>query len=215
MRGHRLNALIVCRNPRPQPVWANLYSQLDQGAQLFNFGLGSRDEKCTLTVPKSNFGGAFILNSGNALSLGELANKDGYGAFDKSNYDEMTVELRCGRRELSRIFAECQGGVVIKIDVEGFEQTILREVAAALPTQMPFGIVFENWSRSFDARTIAEQIFQRPVKTFKIASSVESQSGSLKKLWELLVHGRKYRLNESPADWVGTIAYADESIKLS
>ena len=42
------------------------------------------------------------------------------------------VEVRRGRRIFEELFAEMpDGGFVVKMDTEGFEQTILREIAAA------------------------------------------------------------------------------------
>jgi FkbM family methyltransferase len=208
---------VYCFEPNPRVfliLKANLYSFLTEGVKIFNFGLGEKNERVTLTVPKTNFGGAFIQNDANAYSLDELASKDGYKNFDSANYDEIEIELRSGRTELSKIFAACKKGVTIKIDVEGFEQTILTEIAAALPPNLPFVILFENWSNNFDPVAFARRHFQRPMQVLKMSSSIETRSGPSRKMFDLAFRGRHYKLTDNPAHWVGMIAYVDNSVAI-
>jgi hypothetical protein len=63
---------------------------------------------------------------------------------------EHRASLRCryirqGRAIFREIFGEMPtGGFVVKIDTEGYEQTIIREIAAAMPPDARIAVVFEN-----------------------------------------------------------------------
>jgi len=206
-----------CFEPNPKVfcvLTANLYEKVGKSVHLFNFGLGTKDETTKLTIPKMNYGGAFILNSSNAYSLKELASKDGFSDFNQNNYDELPVEIKKGRDVLRDLFAKIPGGFTIKIDVEGFEQTVLEEIAAALPTGRRFAIVFENWSQSFDPASVSTDLFKRPVQLFKLSTAVNPHAGKVSKLFQLILRGRKYHLESKPHNWIGTLLIADSSIKV-
>jgi hypothetical protein len=58
---------------------------------------------------------------------------------------------------------------VIKIDVEGYEPTVLKGIANSLPNNMKVFIIFESWDSNFDideilnafeGRAIASKLFQ-------------------------------------------------------
>jgi len=207
-----------CFEPNPRVfsvLTANLYDSLGENTTLFNFGLGDRDDRCELTVPRYNAGGGFIRGAANTYTLQELAGKDGFGAFDERNYEKITVHIRKGREVLGEIFAEGKRNIVIKVDVEGYEETVLTEIAAVLPRDGRFAIVFENWSASFDPKAFAARSFSRPVKAYKLATTVEPEVGKVWKLWDLLLHSRRYFLTDSPQSWIGTVVYADPAVRMS
>jgi FkbM family methyltransferase len=208
---------VYCFEPNPKVfsvLTANLYDSLGKNTRLFNFGLGEREEQCVLTIPQRNYGGAFILSSSNMYTLEELASKDGFSRFDERNYDELKVDIRRGRDVLGKIFAEGKRNIVIKIDVEGFEETVLKEIAAALPADARFAIVFENWSASFDPRSFTTKFFERPVQVYKLTSTADPGSSTLRKFWDLVVHGRHYFLTDSPKNWIGTLVLADPAVEV-
>lgn len=201
-------------NPRVHAVLsANLFGLKD--THLFNFGLGEKDEQATLTIPKINYGGAFIMHPSNSYTMDELVSKDGFSDFQKANYEELKVEIRKGRDILTKIFSEFTGGFVIKIDVEGFEQTVLKEIAAALPEGRPFAIVFENWSKTTNPIDFARENFKQPIHVSKLASTIEAKSGKLKKLWSLMTHGRKYYLTDRPYHWIGAVVFSSPNLEIN
>lgn len=207
-----------CFEPNPKVfcvLKANLFERLERGVHLFNFGLGARDERTTLNIPKANYGGAFVLGQGNAYTLEELASKDGFGKFEKSNYDELPIEVRKGREVLAPIFEKVKGGFTIKIDVEGYETTVLEEIAAAMPKDAKFAIVFENWSQSFKPQSVSADLFKRPVKLYKLATAINPRSSKITKILNLLMRGRRYSLSENPDSWIGTLLITDESLKVN
>lgn len=121
-------------------------------------GIGSEQAELILTVPKSNWGGAFLKTDGNSYSVEVLAQKDGFSSFDASNYFDVDVEIVDAIVELKNLFAGLRDSGkmagVIKIDVEGMEITVLNAIALTIPADVKAIIVFENWDNSFDPKRL-------------------------------------------------------------
>lgn len=145
---------------------------------IHSFGLGARDARARLTVPRHNWGGAFIRDANNAYSAELLARKDGFDRFDAANYFDVDIELRECAGALAEVFAGLadEGLVngVIKIDVEGYEPTVLAGVAAALPANMKLMIVFESWDPGFDMTAVLNA-FQGRATAYKLVRSTPWQ----------------------------------------
>lgn len=118
--------------------------------RLFNYGIGNENSTTELLVPKSNWGGAFVVQ-GNSYDQETLLRKDGFRNFDEGNYIRQTVEIRTAESSLAQVFDEfrAQGkrSGVIKIDAEGFELSILEAVSGIVPADFGLVIVFENHMR--------------------------------------------------------------------
>jgi FkbM family methyltransferase len=116
---------------------------------LYNFGIGDTDGELDLFIPKKNWGGAFVNSSGNAYGADVLAAKDNFSAIDPENYVVRKVAIRSGANALSPVFSDliAQGSKrgVIKIDVEGFELSVVRAIAQTIPAELQAYIIFENW----------------------------------------------------------------------
>ncbi len=112
------------------------------------YGLGNSDEQVSLIIPKHNWGGAFINHEQNSYDKDTLFNKDGLKIFDKNNYIETEVKIRDTYTALLPKFAHLKKlkmvNGVIKIDVEGFEATVIKGIAASLPKEMKVTVIFEN-----------------------------------------------------------------------
>jgi FkbM family methyltransferase len=52
---------------------------------IYRYGLGESNKKCSLTVPKHNWGGAFIRDKNNSYSDNILASKDRFETIDSKN----------------------------------------------------------------------------------------------------------------------------------
>ena len=70
---------------------------------------------------------------------------------------------------------------VIKIDVEGYEPTVLKGIANALPNDMKAFIVFESWDDNFNINEILDA-FQGRAKASKLSRTVP-----WKKHWPTLI----------------------------
>ncbi|WP_425041434.1 FkbM family methyltransferase [Primorskyibacter sp. S187A] len=125
---------------------------------LRNYGIGVEDATLDLMVPRHNWGGAFVVSDDNAYDHEVLARKDGFQQIDEANYIRETVEIRKGAPVFADVFAQVLDGResargVAKIDVEGFESSVLSELAQALPEEISLIIIFENWDPKFDLET--------------------------------------------------------------
>lgn len=148
----------------PNPLCANILEvnaaiALDAGQYVVHrFGLGDTDKQVPLTIPRDNWGGAFIRDEGNAYDADVLARKDGFARVESSNYFNVDIAVRNAEAEMRERFSELSvRGLrrgVIKIDVEGYEPVVLRGIARALPADVHVVIVFESW----DARLKIQDI---------------------------------------------------------
>ena len=113
------------------------------------FGLGSVAGSMKLMVPKDNWGGAFLVDEQNSYSAEVLAKKDGYKGIYESNYIAVTVQIKDGEVELSRLFSSLlkyeRTSGVIKIDAEGFEPVILAAISSVLPPEFQVVVIYESW----------------------------------------------------------------------
>ena len=193
-----------CFEPNPRTfhvLSANLFDPDDKTLHLHNVALGERDETTTLTVPAHNQGGAFISGASNAYDadvLGDRRRIDG-------DLHQLTVNIRCGRDVFRELFAATPDGMfTVKIDAEGFEQTIIRELAAATPPGARVAIVFENLQRDFDAAR-----FMRGMRwtgtALKLVDNLATTRTRFAKELRKLAQGKLFRLTDRPPDWLGTV----------
>jgi len=179
---------------------------------IHNFGLGEEDVRTVLTVPKGNWGGAFINDKSNTYDDNILAHKDGFHRFSNENYFSVEIEMRKTTTVLKKIFQELDAKNltcgVVKIDVEGYESAVLQGLAEALPSRFKILIVFESWDSSFDMDSIVELFKGRAVAyKFNHRLAVGKQYPKLLKLILLMLNPKPtYELieNKTP-DWSGNL----------
>jgi FkbM family methyltransferase len=183
----------------------------DPLVQLFNFGLGDRNEETSLMAPRGNYGGAFIPDASNAYAPNEIAAVSGFSSFRADDYLSFPIVVKRGRDVLPSLFAELvpNASFTIKIDVEGYEQTILREIAASLPSVARVAILFENWNKAFDAKAFFAEVFGNRGRVLKLVSSLDRHS-PLGRNATLLLRGDSHHTSASPTDWVGEVLYLIE-----
>jgi FkbM family methyltransferase len=153
--------------------------------EIYPFGLGSEEKSVKLTVPKNNWGGAFINDKSNSYDERILAEKDGFRNIDPKNYFTVDIKVKSAATELTLLFEKLlkknlRRGV-IKIDVEGYEPEVLRGIANALPKFCSVYIVFESWNKDFPIDELIAE-FGRGVKFGKI-----TQTLPWKKRWPKLL----------------------------
>jgi FkbM family methyltransferase len=124
------------------------FNKQDKNIKVFPFGLGNQELSTTITIPKKNFGGAFIIEN-NQYSQDVLASKDGFKSFDQKNYLNIEIKVKSLAQELAPIFnlsaqenLEVKG--LVKLDVEGYELVLLQELYKILPIHSEILVVFEN-----------------------------------------------------------------------
>jgi FkbM family methyltransferase len=186
---------------------ANLARVFGPELHLHNFGLGDEDATSVLSVPHRNQGGAYIAGPSNAYSDDVLSDAKRV----VNGISQTDVEVRRGRRVFQELFAEMpDGGFVVKIDTEGFEQTILREIAAAKPSDARIAVVFENLQPEFDARVFMRDDMGANGLALKLADNLDAVRSRIGKEFAKLTRGKVFRLTDQPSDWVGTTVFVLE-----
>jgi FkbM family methyltransferase len=121
-------------------------------------GLGDCDGQVKLTVPKHNWGGAFINESANSYSKEILAKKDGFKAISQENYFDLEIDIKESSSEFKSLFKDLGSRNlikgVIKIDVEGYESSVLKGLAKSFPEDSKAVVVFESWDKAFNITEI-------------------------------------------------------------
>jgi FkbM family methyltransferase len=197
-----------CYEPNPRAfhvLCANLFHAPADMVTLFPFGLGAEDKQELLQVPKNNIGGAFVADSINSLNQEELARKDGYATFSEANYHTVPISIKQGRAALRDVLPSIGGSYVFKIDVEGYEEAVLKEVAAVLPRTAAAAIIFENWNEhDFDIDRVLGY-FGRPVSRARLANTTNDAPNRVVKILRTVLLGRTYYLSKSPDRWLGHV----------
>ena len=193
-----------CFEPNPRVfrvLSANLFDPDDTTLHLHNVALGERDETSTLTVPARNQGGAFISGSSNAYDADVLSD---HRRID-GDLRQLKVTVRRGRDVFRELFDAMPDGMfTVKIDAEGFEQSIMRELAAAMPTGARIAIVFENLQRDFDAARFMRGMGWTGT-TLKLVDNLATTRTRFVKELRKLMQGKLFRLTDRPPDWLGTV----------
>jgi FkbM family methyltransferase len=144
--------------------------------RIYKFGLGEGEKNVFLTVPKSNWGGAFIKDSSNSYNDEILASKDNFYSFDNNNYFKVEINIKDTVNELKKLFNKLSNknyfNGVIKIDVEGYEMTILKGIAKSLPLSMKVFIIFESWDNNFDIASLLDAFKERKCNIKKLDRSL-------------------------------------------
>jgi len=148
--------------------------------EINEYGLGNKNEHLPLMIPKDNWGGAFIKGNENAYSDEILAGKDGYSKINPDNYTETQVEIREASKILKEKFQMLNdnGYVsgVIKIDVEGMEQNVLKGISASLPKNMKTIIIFENFDPNLPLNKILKGFQERKVQSYILENRLPFKS---------------------------------------
>jgi FkbM family methyltransferase len=180
--------------------------------EIYKFGLGNENKKALLTVPRHNWGGAFIKDNNNSYNEMVLATKDGFESLVTSNYFDVEIEIRDTATELKPMFEKLiqknfKKGV-IKIDVEGFEPTVLKGIANSIPQELEVLIVFESWSEAFNMTDIL-QCFSGRAEAYKLIRHTPWKKGwpKLLKVLSLLFNSEFSNTIEfnNSSDWSGDI----------
>ena len=197
-----------CYEPNPRMfnvLTANLamaFGPDGPSLHLHHFALGDRDDTSVLSVPLRNQGGAFIAGEANAYGADVLDDRK----RTEAGMTYVRITIRQGRGVFRDHFDKMPDGrFVVKIDTEGYEQVIIREIAAAIPPGARIAIVFENLQRDFDVPAFMRANFGEAGAALKLADNLDSIHSRLGKEIVKLTRGKVFRLTDQPADWLGTV----------
>ena len=145
---------VWCYEPNPEvlPILEANLRQLTTPSTTYSYALGSENRQAVLEVPIRNIGGAFLRSSENLYSESDLAKKEGKITLTEVSRREVLVQVRDSKDAFAELFRSIEetfgrpGRGVIKIDVEGMEEFIVRRLLEALPESLEVAIIFENWS---------------------------------------------------------------------
>ena len=133
----------------------NCEIMLDNNYKIHPYGLGSKSGDLLLTVPKQNWGGAYIESKTNTYSSKILADKDGFSSYDAKNYLFLNIRVNEVVSEMNKLFSSLKvSGLTrgcFKVDVEGYEETVMEGIVKAIPDDFEVVVVLESWgTESYD-----------------------------------------------------------------
>jgi FkbM family methyltransferase len=141
--------------------------------KIHEYGLGEKSSNLKFCTPHNNWGGAFVMSEGNSYSEKIQAAKDGHKKFDASQYAISEVKIEPAEKIMRNIFNSLSernlNSGVIKIDVEGYELTILDAISKTLPERLKIAIIFENWSSEINFSTVLHN-FDKRARMMKIVT---------------------------------------------
>jgi len=175
--------------------------------RLCPFGIGARDETMELRVPKDNLGGGYVPgeeNNNEAIGYSTIAGVSNFGDYS------VPVQIKCGSILFSEVFKTLletgKKSGVIKIDAEGYEMTILRNLAASQRNGIEFVTVFENWNQALTKRDVLD-IFAGLGFLYKLEWNMEGRS-TLNRFWRMATQGERFAFTDDCRDLTGTVIYS-------
>jgi FkbM family methyltransferase len=187
---------------------ANCQKFRSKHLHLYPFGIGVRDEVVDLHVPKDNMGGAYIGGQENYYS------EEAFRQNDEARTDIVQVQIKCGSVILGEIFDALhkskQTSGVIKIDAEGYELTILSQIASGKREGIDFVAVFENWKVDLTKKDVLD-LFAGNGFVYKLEWNM-SGLNKIQQFTQLATQGERFRVTDSDQDLIGTVIYSTKSL---
>ena len=158
---------------------------------LNNFGLGEEDGTFELSVPKDNWGGGYINDDSNPMFHKVSLEKNKRKPIKENTYFHRHVKLKNAQKELENLFnslgkKKLTKGI-IKIDVEGLENPIIKAIAKKTPSNFKLILIFETWNKKTDLNSLISDFGGR-AKIFEFTENTlwEKKDGKILKLFSLL-----------------------------
>lgn len=193
---------------------ANCYQLDKKHLHLFPFGIGARDEVLDLRFPMNNLGGGSALGEGNFYQVQAVEVSDGFLRRDQADCGVLQVPIKCGSLIFGEVFEtlakSAQRMGVIKIDAEGYELTILKQLAASRRDGIEFVAVFENWSPTLNKQTVVD-IFAGQGFIYKLEWNMSGLS-KIRQIVQLAMRGERFTVVDSYRDLVGTVIYSTKPL---
>jgi FkbM family methyltransferase len=185
---------------------------LNNNYQIHPYGLGEKNHNTILNIPKYNCGGAFVLDKNNSYNLKILSQKDGFNSINMKNYYNIPIVIKDAKLEFKKIFKEFKikkfNYGIIKIDVEGYELTILKNLSKVYPKSLKTFIIFESHNKNLEIDKIKEYFKNHSMQISKLETILPYKKKNFKifKLFYLIFKPIKLKINnEEIKDWSGNI----------
>jgi hypothetical protein len=109
-------------------------------------------------------GGAFIINKDQNYSKKLLSNKDGYKNFNKKNYLLQKIFIKQTTKVFNKLFTskiKKKEKGIIKIDAEGMDLVILKDILSSKVNASNLIIIFENFSSKIELKKIINSLTKK------------------------------------------------------
>lgn len=162
---------------------------------LHPYGLGLDDGSKTMKIPHANWGGGFIHDENNSYSSDELAKKEGKQEINETSFTEITIAIKKSEVALGNIFSSLMNKQrkhgIIKIDVEGYERTILKSMSSIIPNEMSCMILFENLGSTSDIGSMLDY-FGKRAELYQLVRYPEKSENKITRLIKLIKNNGYY-----------------------
>jgi len=146
---------------------------------IHDYALGKTSENSNITIPKKNMGGAFIKHQDNFYDedfFNRFARKEGHKDYRSANYACLPIRIEPTITNIEKIIKEASYKPgIIKIDTEGYEQSILEDIAKIIPSDMQAIIIFENHSHQFSPNNLTS-LFSGNARLYSITQTKHYKS---------------------------------------
>lgn len=152
---------IIAVEPNPIAfgvLQANALTHISESKlSLRNCGLGNEMTSAQLEIPAMNLGGAFVRGPENRLSEEELRRKEGGKMDITKTFDISIVSAHDFFCSVDSEITDDQSRVVIKVDVEGMEEPIIRALLdSKLWSSREVICFFETWSSELKEEILSQ-----------------------------------------------------------
>lgn len=151
-------------------------SNLLEKVQIFNFGLGEQEGQFLLKMPRNNLGAGFVQSADNSYTKEVLARKDNETDLEFRNYLQQEIEIRSAKTYLRKNFQDLRekgfSRGIIKIDVEGMEASIIRNLIEVIPSDFSALVAFENHDPFLKRQALTYEALSERTHDFRLYSLI-------------------------------------------
>jgi FkbM family methyltransferase len=144
---------------------ANSMLSIESKYTIHPYALSDVKRTAELTIPKNNWGGAYINDHRNSYSESIILKKDNYTEMREDNYFKLQIEVEDAAKKFNELFSDLtiknltKG--IIKIDVEGYEDAILKALIKTIPPNFELLIISECWNDGARPNIVLEEFKHR------------------------------------------------------
>lgn len=184
----------------PNPLASNILEvntkiNIDKAkVKIHKIALSSKESVEELNIPKHNWGGAFFKGNTNIYDIKTIIKKDKFKNFREINYLKELIQVRKASDKFKEIFKELNINSlkkgVVKIDVEGHELFIVKELIKIVPKDFKIGVVFESQLKNISEFLNLENAQGSKIKIYRIClENIFENDFKITKIWSLLING--------------------------
>lgn len=144
---------------------ANSMLSIESKYTIHPYALSDIKGSADLTIPKNNWGGAHNDDDRNSYSESIILKKDNYTEKREDNYFKLQIEVEEAEKKFNELFSDLTlknlSKGVIKIDVEGYEDVVLKALAKTIPPNFELLIISESWGESAGPSNVTDEFKHR------------------------------------------------------